>query len=322
MEEVNKPEVPAKRRCLQLESQESNSKEHFPVVKAEEANATDDENILELLPDEVLMKIMDYLSTYDILRIIAQVSKKFRKISLDPFLIKSIKLRAQLEDLTEEEEEKLCGEFSNVVRRSQKLKFLSLNFIGWNERKFSAMFASINSHNSMEEFWLKYDGIMCEDFDLNFWHYDSWHYVLEFLQGCSSLKILKIDFDQCPRTMTNIGIVLQKFNNFTFNNLKVLDLKFSKNYRQQLQEITPWLFAHPATQENLRAMQPTILSFVCSVTKKLPKLESLRLSLWLEPRGMELWVMHHTLQYKFYNAVNQVATEKNIKIEIVDFYRQ
>ena len=168
MEEVNKPEVPAKRRCLQLESQESNSKEHFPVVKAEEANATDDENILELLPDEVLMKIMDYLSTYDILRIIAQVSKRFRKISLDPFLIKSIKLRAQLEDLTEEEEEKLCGDFSNVVRRSQKLKFLSLNFIGWNERKFSAMFASINSHNSMEEFWLKYDGIMYEDFDINF----------------------------------------------------------------------------------------------------------------------------------------------------------
>merc|ERR1712062_427095 len=223
-------------------------------------------------------------------RIIAQVSKKFRKISLDPFLIKSIKLRAQLEDLTEEEEEKLCGDFSNVVRRSQKLKFLSLNFIGWNERKFSAMFASINSHNSMEEFWLKYDGIMYEDFDINF-----------------CLKILKIDFDQCPRAMTNIGIALQKFNNFTFNNLKVLDLKFSKNYSQQLREITPWLFAHPATQENLRDMQPTILSFVCSVTKKLPKLESLRLSLWLEPRGMELWVMHHTLQYKFYNAVNQVA---------------
>ena len=102
----------------------------------EETNATNNENVLELLPDEVLMKIMDYLSTYDILRIIAQVSKKFRKISLDPFLIKSIKLRAQLEDLTEEEEEKLCGDFSNVVRRSQKLKFLSLNFIGWNERKF------------------------------------------------------------------------------------------------------------------------------------------------------------------------------------------
>jgi len=321
MEEVNKPEVPAKRRCLQMESQESNLKEHFPVVKAEEANATDDENILELLPDEVLMKIMDYLSTYNILRIIAQVSKKFQKVSLDPFLIKSIKLRAQHEDLTEEEEEKLCGDFSNVVRRSQKLKFLSLNFIGWNERKFLAIFASINSHNSMEEFWLKYDGIMYEDFDLNSSHYDSWHDVLEFLQRCSSLKILKIDFDQCPRAMTNIGIVLQKFNNFTFNNLKVLDLKFSKNYSQQLREITPWLFAHPATQENLRDMQPTILSFVCSVTKKLPKLESLRLSLWLEPRGMELWVMHHTLQYKFYNAVNQVATEKNIKIEIVDFYR-
>ena len=69
----------------------------------EETNATNNENVLELLPDEVLMKIMDYLSTYDILRIIAQVSKKFRKISLDPFLIKSIKLRAQLEDLTEEE---------------------------------------------------------------------------------------------------------------------------------------------------------------------------------------------------------------------------
>ena len=79
MEEFNKPEgeevPPAKRRRLQLESQESTSEEHFPVAKVEESNAIDskNKNIFEL-PDEIWMKIMGYLSTYNLLRIVARAS--------------------------------------------------------------------------------------------------------------------------------------------------------------------------------------------------------------------------------------------------------
>ena len=49
--------------------------------------------LLNKLPDEILLKIFGYLSTYDILRNVAQVSKKFKKLSEDPFLIRKIELR-------------------------------------------------------------------------------------------------------------------------------------------------------------------------------------------------------------------------------------
>ena len=41
-------------------------------------------NYLELLPNECLLKIMSYLSNYDVLRNMAQVSQRFHKLSQDP----------------------------------------------------------------------------------------------------------------------------------------------------------------------------------------------------------------------------------------------
>ena len=253
------------------------------------------------------MKIMGYLSTYDLLRIVAQVSKKFQEISRDPFLIKSIKLRPQLEDLTEEEEEKLCGDFLDVVRRSEKLKFLSLNFIGWDERKFLAMFPSIKRIDSLEEFWLKFDSM--NGFE---WNWNSWIWSERLRILGSNLKILKIDFDQYPFHVDDIGMVLE-FNDLTFENLKILHLKFNKNYRRAL---------HHSWAPTPESMQQMIFSFISSITKKFPKLESLRLSLWLEPEGIEEWVVRNTLSYKFYNGVSQLALEKKIEIEIVDLYKK
>ena len=313
MEEFNKPAVVP------------TSEEHFPVAMKEEANAMESKNedIFELLllPDEIVMKIMGYLSTYDLLRIMAQVSKKFQKISQDPFLIKSINLRAQLKSLTEEEEEKFGDNFLDVVRRSEKLKFLSLNLIGWEERKFLTMFPSIG-HHSLEEFWLKFDGMNERNFDFHSWNEN----VLKYLEQCSNLKILKIDFDRLP--ITEIGMVL-RFNNLAFKNLKVLDLKFNKNYIRGIENTAsiddlfvflaaagiPFYMAWNMTGQQQQQM---FLSSVSSITVKFPKLESLRLSLWLDAHV----VMHNTLRYKFYNAVSQVAMEKNIKIEIVDLYKQ
>ena len=297
MEKSNRPVVPAKKRRLHLESQESNLEEHFPVGKKarEETNAIDrkNENIFEVLPDEILMKIVGYLSTYDLLRILAPVSKKFWKMSQDPFLIKSIKLRAQLEDLTEKEEEKLLSDFSDVVRRSEKLKFLSLNFIGWDERKIFQLFDHLPQ--ALEEFWLKFDGMNGRSIDFH---------ALKCLETRSNLKILKIDFDQYPHSINE----LLELPQFKLDNLKELDLKFNKNYPE-------------ATRFKYILILSRIQIYINSISEKFPKLEILRLSLWLrsDPRSVELIVNNQKV--KFYDRFQQIAMKQNIKIEIVDLYK-
>ena len=301
MEKSNRPVVPAKKRRLHLESQESNLEEHFPVGKKarEETNAIDrkNENIFELLPDEILMKILGYLSTYDLLRILAPVSKKFWKISQDPFLIKSIKLRAQLEDLTEKEEEKLLSDFSDVVRRSEKLKFLSLNFIGWDERKIFQLFDHLPQ--SLEELWLKFDGMNGRSIDFH---------VLKCLETRSKLKILKIDFDQYPHSINEL-LVLPQLNSKT---LKELDLKFNKNYPEE----------HGYSVISVIFKAKRILNYIKYITKQFPKIEILRLSLWIEPKkDLEVFVRHNNQNVKFYDRVQQIAKEQNIKIQIVDLFK-
>ena len=44
-----------------------------------------------MLPDEILMKILGYLSTHDVLRNVARVSKKFKKLSDIHLLSKELK---------------------------------------------------------------------------------------------------------------------------------------------------------------------------------------------------------------------------------------
>ena len=44
------------------------------------------------LPNEIWLEIMSYLSTFDVLRNVAQVSKKFHKFSEDPHVIRKIEV--------------------------------------------------------------------------------------------------------------------------------------------------------------------------------------------------------------------------------------
>ena len=46
------------------------------------------------LPDEIWLKIMSYLSTYDMLRNVAQISKRFHKLSEDPHVIRKIEVES------------------------------------------------------------------------------------------------------------------------------------------------------------------------------------------------------------------------------------
>ena len=57
------------------------------------------------LPDEILLEIMSYLTTNDVVENVAKVSTKFQRLSEDEILIAKIKLNDEEEEAEEEEED-------------------------------------------------------------------------------------------------------------------------------------------------------------------------------------------------------------------------
>ena len=51
---------------------------------------------LESLPNECLLKIMSYLSNYDVFQNVAGVSKRFLELSEDKHLIRNIKVNSEI----------------------------------------------------------------------------------------------------------------------------------------------------------------------------------------------------------------------------------
>jgi len=100
----------SKRRRIQMNSESV-------MISMEDLN-------LPNLPNEIWIKILEYLSTKDILRNMAPVSRRFHQISQDPFLIKKIELKSN--------QEFDFSDFFKVLKRSEKLTCLSLDlkFIG------------------------------------------------------------------------------------------------------------------------------------------------------------------------------------------------
>ena len=78
------------------------------------------------LPNETWIKIMSYLSTYDVLINVAQVSKKFHQLSQDPHLIR--KIHVDYESWPENQKEEYRKEFLRVLKRSVNITFLSFKF--------------------------------------------------------------------------------------------------------------------------------------------------------------------------------------------------
>ena len=91
------------------------------------------------LPNEIWLEIMSYLSTYDVLKNVARVSKRFHKLSEDPYIITKIEVDSvQFWPENKEEKygsvqsatlenpvhraEKYCNDFLEVLKRSLKLR--------------------------------------------------------------------------------------------------------------------------------------------------------------------------------------------------------
>ena len=74
------------------------------IEELEEKQLPDVQNYPNIrdLSDEVLLKIFQYLSTYEILRHIALVCKDFRNISLDSSLVREIFLNPNIDESSHE----------------------------------------------------------------------------------------------------------------------------------------------------------------------------------------------------------------------------
>ena len=100
-----------KARIRQLEEERLKFKSFLPVPE---------------LPNETWIKIMSYLSTYDVLINVAQVSKKFHQLSQDPHLIR--KIHVDYESWPENQKEEYRKGFLRVLKRSVSITFLSFQF--------------------------------------------------------------------------------------------------------------------------------------------------------------------------------------------------
>ena len=150
------------------------------------------------LPNEIWSEIISYLSTFDILSNVAQVSKRFHKLSENPHVIRRIEVDPDHSwPEAEDKREKYCDDFLGVLKRSVKLRNFFFGFScdidnDTSGEKFLESLPSMN-HQFLQEFCLKGDG---KDY---FWKAADFLYplnenILKYLEKCYDLKVLKFEF--------------------------------------------------------------------------------------------------------------------------------
>ena len=151
--------VPQKRKA------ESNYEESAQIAKRTRAKKIQIQNdYIELLPDEILLKIMEYFLTEDILKKIAPVSKRFYRLSQDQNLIMKIEYQTPISHIdlfswSEKRVEKYFSDFSKVLSNAQKLKMLSLCDVDYQTMRkiyWNQPLVMVNG-NDLEEFDIKFD---------------------------------------------------------------------------------------------------------------------------------------------------------------------
>ena len=255
-------------------------------LKTWESSATETKikNILiPYIPDEPLLEIMSYLSTYDVLKNVARVSKRFHKLSKDSHVIRKIEVDPAQFWHTDKEE-KYWDEFLRVLKRSLKLRSLSFGFSSnmAGEKFFEAM-SSMN-HKFLQEFCLKIDVA-----DWNNWVY-AWRYLYE----CPDLKVLKFELE--PEE-TDDGFALYSFAS-VFERIECLISVISSELKK-LQEI------HFIGMDMDNLDEDKFKMFLDMIAENFPKLQRLCLT-----------VLDFDFDFGYYNMCLDFASEKNIQIEI------
>ena len=247
------------------------------------------------LPNECLLEIMSYLSTYDILKRFAPVSKKFHKLSQDQHLIRKIEINSGNQSWPEKQKEEYFDDFLGVLKRSLNLTFLSFNF-GRCFRSFGKKFLealpSMN-HDALNTFCLKGE----DGFDfLN----PSEEKILNYLKKCPDLKVVKFEFT--PTTVEDEYVI-----NTDISEMKEFISKFKL---QNLQEFHLIGLDYPTfLLINLKKLLETI-------AENLPSLQRLCLSLNLDVADEDEDLDDLFVYSSIFDVFREIASEKNIKIEI------
>ena len=88
-------------------------------IVIEDLEAEQQNDICQLLPDEILLKIFSYMKTFDVLHSVALVCKKFYGLSKDPSVIEQIILKPNYDHLN-------AQTIIDAISRSRGLKSLTL----------------------------------------------------------------------------------------------------------------------------------------------------------------------------------------------------
>ena len=155
------------------------------------------------LPYEILVKILSYLPNYDILRRVAPVSRNFYQISQDQHLLRRIEFEFKDEMISvapnwsEDRKEKYRNDFLEVVKKSQKLKFLSFkitwSLIGKIPIGISILFPRdiFEELSSIKDQCLELEEF-CFTSKTHIWIYNIIESVFGYLDKCPKLKIIKL----------------------------------------------------------------------------------------------------------------------------------
>ena len=288
--EIYKEEPVTKKHRLEYHNANDIFQEQRPVIKNQKEELKNSEssttetkikNILVLeLPNEIWLEIMSYLSLEDVLRNVAQVSKRFHKLSQDSNVIRKIEVDpAQF--WPKNKEEKFCDEFLGVLKRSLKLRSLSFGFSkdidnDKSGKKFLEVLPFMN-HKFLKEFILKN---MNDFFDND---------ILKYLEKCS-LKVLKVEFK--PESGNDIiQIIVHPYMGW----ISSFKLKYLEIFH----------FSYEIKVNNSSFFKDFLKIFV----ENLPKLQHLCLNTVLDEDNDEDWDECSKICQAF-------ATEKNIKLEI------
>lgn len=192
------------------------------------------------LPDEIWLKIMEYLSTSDILRKMARISKRFNRISRDQNLIKRIEFKSfeltfgrRTRAWTDERMKNFYDDFFEVLKNAQNLRFLSLHL---EPSMLGGRFHGILIQLSANYEYLEELHIQTRDIGLDLMQSDAEFNVflhlnlLVFLDRCPKLKILKLESDNLADPLHTVPYVLATIASFKSRSLKELRLVFHRTH--------------------------------------------------------------------------------------------
>ena len=257
------------------------------------------------LPYEIFLKIMGYLSTSDILKKMAPVSKSFYQLSRDQNVIKRMEFKILgftsqwIRSWTDERRKKYYDDFFKVLKNSQKLKVFSFdldqqlvgNFYSQVESSCfyrNWMEPSVNLQY-LEEFYIKIRNIeleSCTDF-LQYGVFDR----------CPKLKIFEIwrqhYVDYSPTI--DYSVILNTIASFKSKSLQILHL-YTPNTNPHMTNL-----CDPLIMKNVLKM----------MTENMPKIKYFRI-----PRTRYSNASNANIHFK--KICQEIAAEEKIKIEILD----